>query len=201
MERIADLSSSPQQSSLARIWRQYGAQLRFVLLGGLLFVALNALLYYPYRPEGIGAQLVARYLAMQAAVAGAVVALFDDAVVVKGAIILGRFPMHIVMECTALDAQALFAAFVISFQATGVQKLLGLVSGISLLWLLNALRIVVLYFIGLHWPATFRAMHEEVLALAFVAAALLAFALWTRWVALAQGRSSGATNGTAPSIA
>lgn len=52
-------------------------------------------------------------------------ALFDPAVLVKGPLIIGRFPLRIVMECTALDAQALFAAFVLAFRARWPQKLCG----------------------------------------------------------------------------
>jgi exosortase H (IPTLxxWG-CTERM-specific) len=189
-------------SPAVSIWLRYRAQVRFVVLGTVLFVAFNGVLYYPYVPGGLCEQLIQRYLSLLAAVSAAIIALFDPAVLAKDALIVGRFPLRIVMECTALDAQALFAAFVLAFPASWKKKLLGIASGIGVLGSLNILRIVSLYYIGLHWPEAFSRMHEEVWALTLVVAALLCFLVWTQWIAKTTTAPwSTGSHGRAPSEA
>ncbi|HEX6242960.1 MAG TPA: hypothetical protein VFZ61_18735, partial [Polyangiales bacterium] len=94
----------------------------------------------------------------------------------------GAFPLQIVKACSALDAQALFAAAALAFPTRWPRKLLGLCLGVALLTLLNLLRIACLYWVGLRAPDSFDAAHEEWLPAALVFAACVSFAGWARWV-------------------
>jgi len=161
--------------------------IRFVVLGLASFVALTALVYFPYDPTGIAARALDAHLELQATVCGALIRLFDPTAVVEGTLISGRFAVRIVLECSAAEAHALFAAFVLAFPSAWRQKLVGVIFGIGALTVFNFARIAGLYFVGLHWPALFTALHEEVLAFALVLVALLAFVLWVKWAVEPRG--------------
>jgi exosortase/archaeosortase family protein len=151
---------------------------RFIVRAALLMAAFYALLYYPYDDASIPARLLYRYLAMLARVSGGCLALFDSTVSVDGLFILGRQPLHIVLDCAALDALALFAATVLAFPARWRLKLTGFVAGGAVIWGFNVLRIVILYATGVRWPQLFDVLHEDVMALLLVLVSVGCFAVW-----------------------
>jgi len=151
----------------------------------VLAVALMALFagayYYPYDPGTSLANAIEFYLRLQARAAGAVIALFDPSVTVRGTLINGRFPVQVVKSCSSLDAQALYAAAVLAFPARVLDKTLGLLLGVGLLSSLNLTRIAGLSLVGAHRPEWFDTIHEEILPLLLVISSCLAFVAWVRW--------------------
>jgi len=75
----------------------------------------------------------------------------------------------------------LFSAAVLSFRAPIVRKLTGVLAGIVVLQVLNLLRIVTLYWIGLHLPDIFNAAHTEIWPTAFIVVAIVLFICWIEW--------------------
>ena len=122
--------------------------------------------------------MLAGYLRFLAAVSGWLIARFDDGVSVAGTRIHGRFPLEIVFDCAALDIQALYAAAVLLFPAPWRRKLIGLATGLAIIWAANIARIVALYFIGAHAPGAFHTMHHEVFQLALL---VLTCGLFVGW--------------------
>lgn len=161
---------------------------RTVLVTGLLMLAVSVLVYFPYDPGSVPGRALVRYLEAQAWLVGTVLGWFDASVSVQGNLILGRFPMAIVVDCAALDALAFFAAAVLGFPAAWRSKLAGVAAGCAAIITVNLVRILTLYVAGVHWPALFSVLHEEVLQVLMVATALAAFALWVRWTMRAPGR-------------
>ena len=154
---------------------------RTLLISAALMAAAYAAIYFPYPADSLPGRLLSRYVELQAALAGALIRLFDDTARVQGHNITGRFPLVIVMDCAALDAKALFLAAVLAFPAPWRRKLLSAAAGLAAIAAVNALRIVTLHLVGRYRPQAFELMHEEVLQLAIVASAVAAFALWVRW--------------------
>jgi len=151
---------------------------RFVARAALLMGTFYLLLYYPYADGSVPERLLLRYLGLLASVSGGVLSLFDSSVSVQGAFILGRQPLHIVLDCAALDALALFAATVLAFPARWRFKLTGFVVGGAVIWAFNVLRIVLLYAAGVKWPQLFDILHEDVMALLLVLVSVGCFAVW-----------------------
>lgn len=156
-------------------------RLRFVLLSGALMAAFYVVLYYPYDGGALPVRALAGYLGLLARVCVAVIRMGDPSARVAGDAIDGHFSMRIVLDCGALDAQALFAAAVLGFPAPWSRKLVGVAGGLAVIALANLARIVALYFIGWRRPAAFHLWHEEVLQLAIVLVAAAAFAAWALW--------------------
>lgn len=155
---------------------------RFVAKALVWMLLLCAAFYYPYAPDSWPSRALEQYLAAIARASGWLISLFGAEVLVTGTSIGGAFPLQIVKACSALDAQALFAAAALAFPASLPRKLLGLGLGIALLTLLNLVRIACLYWIGLRAPDYFDAVHEEWLPAILVLVACLSFAAWARWV-------------------
>lgn len=140
-------------------------------------------LYYPYPADSAPARFLDGYLALQAAIVGACLRPFDASVSVSGTVIGGRFPLRIVLDCAALDAVALFVAAVLAFAAPPAKKAAGLLAGVTAIVAVNLLRMLFLYYAGVHWPAAFDFLHEDLMQLVLVlgaAACFAAFASWSR---------------------
>ena len=81
--------------------------------------------------------------------------------------------------CDAVEPSCFFCAALLAFPAPWVRKVLGILAGAVLLQALNLLRIVSLYFIGLHYPRFFNPAHVEIWPALFI---LVAIALWGGWI-------------------
>jgi exosortase/archaeosortase family protein len=155
-----------------------------VLLGLVFYLAL----YFPHRPDSLAGRALAGYVRLQAIASGALVHLFDRSVTVTANIIAGRFNLAIILDCAAVDAQALFAATVLAFPAPWKKKLLGLGAGIAAITVVNLGRIVTLYFVGANWPRYFNFLHEDLFQFGIIAAACASFGVWAFWVSGRLGR-------------
>jgi exosortase family protein XrtM len=143
-------------------------------------LALYALLYFPYPADSLPVRVLARYLDSIAQVSAALIRLVDPQVFAQGPMIMGRFPLRIVLDCAGLEVHALYSAAVCAFPAPWRAKWLGLCCGFLVLASLNLARIAALYFAGVHAPRWFDFLHEEVMAIFLVVCACLVFAGWTR---------------------
>jgi exosortase H (IPTLxxWG-CTERM-specific) len=101
--------------------------------------------------------------------------------------------LSVIPACTGLEFLCLFAAAVIVFPVPSSKKILGMLVGIALLNALNLLRIVSLYFIGIHYPAVFDIFHEEIWGMVLIIASISLFISWIRWAGPAVSRSLDAT--------
>jgi exosortase/archaeosortase family protein len=156
---------------------QRGWLVGFALLAALFF----GLLYFPYPADSTAVRWLSRYVTWVARAAAACLGLFDPSVrLVDQVVIQGRFPLQIVLDCTALDVQALYLAAVVSAPVALRAKLLGALAGLCFLTLVNLARIVILYWVGVYAPARFDLVHEDLLTFAMLAAACLAFVTFAR---------------------
>jgi exosortase/archaeosortase family protein len=157
----------------------------FVVVGGALLAAYS----FPYAEHGVREDGFAAFLAFYARLAGGVLRLFDPTVRVVGAEIAGRASLIVAKNCDAMDVNILFAAAVVAYPAPWKRRAVGLAAGVALLVAVNVLRIVSLYFVQVHAPASFELVHAEVWPLALVGLAVGAFLAWSRWAGppLAEG--------------
>ena len=154
---------------------------RFLVLALPMMLLLYGAIYFPHRAGSPAARALTAYVNLVAMLAGGALHLFDRSVTVSGNQIGGRFPLSIILDCSALDAQALFAAAVLATRARWSDKLVGLTAGIALLVAVNLGRIATLYFVGVRAPRLFHVLHEEILQMAIVVCALLVFGAWALW--------------------
>lgn len=88
------------------------------------------------------------------------------------------FSVRIIPECTALYAGILFCSFVAAFPATPHRKLAGLALGLPVLHVGNALRIALVFAIGMTKPELFQFAHVylgQIIMMLFVLTVCLAW--------------------------
>jgi exosortase/archaeosortase family protein len=155
---------------------EFSFLLRFALIAGVL----SALYAFPYPPDAAVSTWLAHYLDAYAAAAGAVVALFDPAVHVTGAELVGRYSLRIVKDCDAMDVTILLVAAMLAFPASAGRRAMGLAGGVAVVLVANLARISALYFIGVSAPGAFEFAHRDLFPLLLVLLAGAVFVLWAR---------------------
>ena len=104
-----------------------------------------------------------------------------------------QFAITIKRGCDALEPSWLFCAAVLAFPASWRRRLLGMSIGVAVILALNLVRIVSLYFLGIHLPSVFETMHLEVWPVIFILVALL---IWIGWIAKCRQNYSASANAT-----
>lgn len=175
MDDAHDLDAAPPpeliRSEHVGVYRAAMALLAMALLYGAI--------YFPYPSHSWPVAVLFKILECVAALSAAVIRLWEPGIaVVAGPTLTGRFPMQIVLDCAALDVQALYLAAVLVFPTTLRKKLWGAGLGLAFLAAANIARIVLLYFVGAYAPAYFDLVHEDLLAFVMVALTGAAYLVW-----------------------
>lgn len=92
-----------------------------------------------------------------------------------------EFTVNIMNVCNGLEVTAIFFATVLGFPARWRNKILGLAIGYPIIYLINIIRIVVLFILGFKMPDIFETVHYYY-AQAFVILATVG--VWLIWVSL-----------------
>jgi exosortase/archaeosortase family protein len=169
------------EPSLKAEWRSWYLRkapvLHFCLKFGVLLLLFYALLATPYFD-----QLLYSYLAANAWISNAILDALHQGTKVSGLTIYSpTFAVTIERGCDAVEPTWLLCAAMISFRSLWTHRILGILAGIVFLQTLNLIRIVSLYWIGLHCPAIFNSAHMEIWPVAFLVAALFLFVGWREW--------------------
>jgi exosortase H (IPTLxxWG-CTERM-specific) len=105
----------------------------------------------------------------------------------------GRSVISVVPSCSGFDFLCFFCAAVLVFPVPFARKLAGMLIGIPQLLALNLVRIMSLYFIGVHYPGVFDIVHEEIWAVILIAASIVLYIAWMRWAGPANRHPLDAT--------
>lgn len=171
---------SPERSLKAEWQSWYAGKspvLRFVLKFGILLALFYGLSATPYFDR-----MLYCYLEANAWLSNTILNGFGQHThVSKVTIESSQFAIVIRRGCDAVEPTWLFSAAVLSFRAPIMRKLPGVLAGIVVLQVLNLLRIVTLYWIGLHLPDIFNSAHTEIWPTAFVVVAIVLFICWIEW--------------------
>jgi exosortase/archaeosortase family protein len=91
------------------------------------------------------------------------------------------FSVEIRKGCDAVEPMALFAAGIFAFPAPPMKKLYGLLFGLTVIFVINILRIDSLVLISIHHPDLFDMIHLEVWQVIFIVLAITIWYFWLRW--------------------
>ncbi len=149
-----------------------------------LMVALYALAYHSWDATSFAGRVLVAYLEAVAQVSAASLRLLGESVTTNDATVSGRFSYVVVVDCAALDVQALFVAAVLAFPSPWRTRLLGVVGGVAAIFAINITRLVGLYYAGASSLDLFHTLHQEVFVLAIVLLVCGLFLVWARWATL-----------------
>ncbi len=155
---------------------------RPVLRAVVVFVLLIGLFYgFVHTPRTEG-DIFQPYLGLIATVTGAIVNLFGHETTVADTFVTSSlFSMQIVRGCDAIEPMAALTAAVLASPVALWTKLPGILVGMLILLVVNLVRLVSLFFIGVHWPKALDVMHEDLWQAAFIVLAIVLWAIWVQW--------------------
>jgi len=100
------------------------------------------------------------------------------------------FSMNIVHGCDATEAVMIFISIVLAFPVGIYKRLIGALSGTIFLLLVNLIRVISLFLIGVHYIEWFEFAHIEAWQFIFIMLALVTCAFWIRWAMPALKKST-----------
>ncbi len=151
----------------------------------LKFLGLMALFFLAVAPKPMNDALVEPFTSLVARAGGTACRLFGEPTEMRGtAIVSPRFSVNIRNGCNGLETMFIFGAAVLAFPAPWKVRLLGLLGGFAGIQLINLVRIVSLFYIGIHFPKLFEESHIVVWQVIVVLGGVALFLLWAGRFAL-----------------
>lgn len=95
-----------------------------------------------------------------------------------------RYSLKVRRGCDAAEPVGLFIAAILAMPASWKARACGAVLGTGFLFVMNLIRIVSLYFVGVYWPRAFEVVHVDVWQPGFIAITLLVWITWLQWAML-----------------
>jgi exosortase family protein XrtF len=119
------------------------------------------------------------------AVSGSILNIFEFDVFANGRFIRVGESVGILLVngCSGIAAMGLFVGFVIAYPGEWLPRILFIITGIGIIYLVNIIRIVVLALTQEFWPALFDFTHDYSTTAIFY---LVIFALWMVWANLSN---------------
>ena len=149
--------------------------LKAVALRALLCVGVVALLVWMSNVGGVMSHIQFAY----ARATGLVLGLLGEQVMVSGNLVqTPEFGISVVTACTGIFLTGLFIAAVIALPARLRSTLSGIGLGVLILGVLNVVRLVSLYYIGVHWPSFLDTAHLIVWQSLFILVAVVTWLCW-----------------------
>ncbi len=156
-----------------------GAVIRAILIFGGLMGLFYGLDYYFELESNKNFHV---YLNKIASVTGQILGFFGTDVNVEGNVIWqGEFRVRVARGCDALEPSAAFIAAVLASPVAMRLKIPGVLVGTISILLLNLVRVVSLFLVGIHFRSIFDMMHYDVWQAAFIVLAILFWAVWVQW--------------------
>ena len=150
----------------------------FVGLFVLLMVLFYAITFVPY----LNRKILPALQVVNARASVGILNLFgEDAKAIDTQIISNRYSVNIKHGCDAIEPIALFVAAVLAFPSRFRAKFPGLLIGTFVLTLMNLVRIISLFYVGIYWNSAFETMHIDVWQPAFIVLSLFFWVVWALW--------------------
>lgn len=152
----------------------------------LRFLGLFALMATPFyvlmSTSAFLERLFPAYLHINAQIAASLLGLLGHQCTAAGtSIVSPGFSIRLAFGCDAVEPSGLYAAAVFAFPAPWRRRALGVFVGVLALLLLNLIRVVGLFLIGVHAGGLFDVFHTQVWQVLFIGACISIWVGWARW--------------------
>ena len=153
----------------------------------ILFLAILGVTFTIIAFRPVNDSVVVPYTAFVARVSGLALRIFGEPATVAGCLVSSpRFAVTIYNGCNGLITSLIFVAGVVAFPARPTAKLIGVVGGLLAIQIINMVRIVSLFFIGIYLPDLFNDAHIFVWQSLVILAGVALWVLWANRVALRE---------------
>ncbi len=167
--------------------------IRFILI----FVVLLVALFVAELTGPVEHYFIVPFTSVLADVSAWVIHLFDGSTVSHGKLIQnasGSFIVSIERGCNGIEAVIILISAILAFPAPWKHKVFGLVFGFLAIQILNVVRIVSLFYLGMWSPVWFKWFHEYLWQALIVLDALIVFLVWLRYVPIKPRSSAAVAN-------
>ena len=149
-----------------------------ILLVFIVGIAM-ALYYYFTGTDLFRKQFLPSYLHFLAVITGGMLSFMGNTLNVAGTVVQSSsFAMDIAYGCDALEPITLFTVVVAAFPAKMKARLLAIPIGILILFTVNIIRLITLYYAGTSSLELFEMMHIEIWQPVFIVCALVLFIMY-----------------------
>jgi len=158
-------------------WEQKKPVLQFAglfLLGCIVFYAISGTTWF----ESFRKPLLHFFAGAAALVLG----IFESNVVANGESLSSpRFAVEIREGCDAIAPLVLFSLSVLFYPVSWNKKAKGIALGVIAIFILNLIRIISLYIVGVHAPSWFEFMHVDFWQIVFILFTIMIWIYWMKW--------------------
>lgn len=174
--------------------------LRFILVFLLLLVVLFIAELTPF----VERHVITPFTTILADCCAWIIHLFDGSTVSRGKLIQnasGTFIVSIERGCNGIEAVIILISAILAFPAPWKHRIAGLFLGFFAIQLLNLVRIVSLFFLGLWSKVWFEWFHLYLWQALIVIDALIVFLVWLRYIPKTPRPAAPADRSPAPTPA
>jgi exosortase H (IPTLxxWG-CTERM-specific) len=158
------------------------------------FLGLLVVLYFLVAWHPVNDAVIVPFTAGVARVSAAVLNALGEAVTVSGTEIRSaRFVVNIENGCNGVETALLFGSAVLAFPAPWPRRVFGLLAGFAAIQVINLVRVVSLFWIGVHRPAFFSSSHTVLWQSIVVLCGVIFFLAWASREQ--RARAAGVGNG------
>ena len=156
----------------------------------VLFLTILVVSFTVVALRQVNDAFVTPYTAVIARMSGFVLRIFGEKATVTGCVVSSpRFAVTIYNGCNGLITSLIFISGVLAFPAKTSAKLIGVIGGLFTIQLINLVRIVSLFYIGIFLPQHFNDAHIFVWQSLVIIAGISLWIVWAQKFALPQESS------------
>ena len=160
---------------LKRLWTRLES--RFLIL----FIAILTVSFTVIALQPVNDAVVDPYTSFVARMSGGVLRLLGEDASVQGCMVRSpRFAVTIYNGCNGLITSLIFMSGVLAFPASWRAKAVGAIGGLVAIQLINLIRIVSLFYIGVYLPRFFSESHIFVWQSLVILAGVSLWVVWAR---------------------
>ena len=154
----------------------------------LVFVIVLAAFSFILERDAVQQAFVSPHLTHVALLCGKVLNGIGTSCDVYGSSITSsRFSVQVIKGCESIYATAMLWAALLAYPASWRWKLVGIVGGAVILFIVNILRVITMFYIGIYFPSLFDMVHVYAWQALFI---LLTLGVWLLWAAKASKGTS-----------
>lgn len=164
------------RSALANFLDEYEDALQFIGIAAMVFAILQIIYFQFY----VDSAPFYSYLRFSAELSTGLLNLIGEEIILAGRTLTSTTgPSVTVVEgCDALRIYSVLVAAIIAYDSSIKQKVIGILIGVSIMFLLNIVRISLLLWIDIHFTDVFDLFHHTVLPFGLWLFAMLYFYYW-----------------------
>jgi exosortase H (IPTLxxWG-CTERM-specific) len=122
------------------------------------------------------------YINLNAKISGLLISVFTKNISVSGSnISMPGYSISLIKGCEAIEPTAFFIFAILAFPASLKKKIFGLISGFIILFILNLVRIISLFYLGYYYPGIVNEVHVYLWPAIYIVITIFIWLVWMRW--------------------